>query len=108
RPAAQPRRARPEDGAAGRRRHGRHLGPRGARVQGRPVTHRVAVERDVSVAMRDGVRLATDVYLPEGDGPFPTLLTRVRGSRSSGFIVAVLLLNPLEAVRRGYAVAVQE
>lgn len=72
------------------------------------MTYAVRVERDVAVDMRDGVRLATDVYLPEGDGPFPTLLTRVRGSRSSGFIVAVLLLNPLEAVRRGYAVVVQE
>ena len=72
------------------------------------MSHHVTVERDVTVAMRDGVRLATDVYLPEGEGPFPTLLTRIRGSRSAAFIVGVLLLNPLEAVRRGYAVAVQE
>jgi len=28
------------------------------------------------VAMRDGVRLATTVYLPPGAGPFPTLLVR--------------------------------
>lgn len=28
------------------------------------------------VAMRDGVHLATDVYLPEGKGPFPVLLER--------------------------------
>ena len=50
------------------------------------------------VELRDGVRLATDVYLPEGEGPFPTLLTRIRGGRSSGFIVGVLLVNPLDAV----------
>jgi putative CocE/NonD family hydrolase len=68
----------------------------------------VRIERDILVPMRDGVELATDVYLPEGDGPFPTLLTRIRGSRSSGFIVGVLLLNPLESVKRGYAVVVQE
>ncbi len=72
------------------------------------MSHRVSVDRDVLVATRDGVDLATDVYLPEGEGPFPTLLTRVRGSRSAAFIVGVLLLNPLEAVRRGYAVVVQE
>jgi hypothetical protein len=60
------------------------------------------------VELRDGVRLATDVYLPEGPGPFPTLVTRVRGGRSSAFIVGVLLLNPLDAVKRGYAVVVQE
>jgi predicted acyl esterase len=28
------------------------------------------------VAMSDGVKLATDVYLPKGDGPFPTILMR--------------------------------
>ncbi|MGH7071664.1 MAG: CocE/NonD family hydrolase [Acetobacteraceae bacterium] len=28
------------------------------------------------VAVRDGVRLATDIYLPEGSGPFPALLER--------------------------------
>ncbi len=68
----------------------------------------VRVLRDLKVTTRDGVALATDVYLPEGDGPFPTLVSRIRGSRSAGFIVGVLLLNPLESVKRGYAVVVQE
>src|SRR4051794_21868147 len=68
----------------------------------------VIVERELSVTMRDGIRLATDVYRPAGEGPFPTLVYRIRGSRSAAFIVGLLLLNPLEAVRRGYAVAVQE
>lgn len=31
---------------------------------------------DAMIAMRDGVHLATDVYLPEGEGPFPVLLER--------------------------------
>jgi hypothetical protein len=31
-------------------------------------------ERDVAVAMRDGVRLAIDVYRPDADKPLPTLL----------------------------------
>ena len=43
----------------------------------------VRIERHVAVEMRDGVRLATDVYLPEGEGPFPTLVTRIRGARSA-------------------------
>jgi hypothetical protein len=30
----------------------------------------------VMVEMRDGARLATDIHLPEGDGPFPTVLSR--------------------------------
>ena len=29
-----------------------------------------------AVRLADGARLATDVYLPEGDGPFPTILIR--------------------------------
>ena len=28
------------------------------------------------IAMRDGTLLATDLYLPQGDGPFPVVLTR--------------------------------
>lgn len=32
--------------------------------------------REVMVPMRDGIRLATDVYLPAGPGPFPVLLER--------------------------------
>jgi predicted acyl esterase len=31
---------------------------------------------DVMVAMRDGVKLATTVYLPDGDGPWPLVLNR--------------------------------
>ena len=31
------------------------------------MSHRVSVDRDVLVATRDGVDLATDVYRPEGD-----------------------------------------
>ncbi len=37
----------------------------------------VAVERDVMIAMRDGTKLATDIYRPAGNpGPFPVLLER--------------------------------
>jgi len=37
----------------------------------------VEIERDVMIAMRDGVRLATDIYKPAGkQGPFPVLLER--------------------------------
>lgn len=44
---------------------------------------------DVMVAMRDDVHLATDVYLPEGPGPFPVLLERTpydkRGTNHGDF-----------------------
>ena len=39
---------------------------------------------DIMVNMRDGVRLATDVYLPKCDGPFPCILKSVSGVLRSG------------------------
>ena len=72
------------------------------------MSHSVVVERDLTLAARDGVHLAADVYRPDGAGPFPTLIFRIRGGRSSAFITGLLLVNPLEAVRRGYAVVIQE
>jgi uncharacterized protein len=41
------------------------------------------VLRDVMVPMRDGVRLATDIYLPEGPGPWPGLLERTPYDKSA-------------------------
>jgi uncharacterized protein len=55
--------------------------------------YKVATSNDVMVTMRDGVRLATDLYLPVQDGQattgrFPVILTRTpydkSGSRSAG------------------------
>lgn len=43
------------------------------------------------VAMRDGVRLATDVHLPDGPGPFPVIMERTpygRADRSRSEITA--------------------
>jgi len=68
----------------------------------------IHVERGHVVPMVDGVRLVTDVYHPAGDGPWPTLIFRVRGSLSAGFITSVLMLNPMVAVERGYAVVIQQ
>lgn len=42
----------------------------------RPTRDFTLAPSEMFVAMRDGVRLATDVYLPEGDGPWPVILTR--------------------------------
>ncbi len=37
--------------------------------------------RTVRIAMSDGIQLATDVYLPAGDGPFPVVFSRTPYSR---------------------------
>jgi putative CocE/NonD family hydrolase len=52
------------------------------------VTYEVIVEKDVMVTMRDGVRLATDIYRPALDGqpvdrPFPVLLQRTPYNKES-------------------------
>ncbi|MXZ68821.1 MAG: CocE/NonD family hydrolase [Acidimicrobiia bacterium] len=44
----------------------------------------VSVMLDLAVPMQDGVKLSADVYLPAGDGPFPTLLCRTKYGKQSG------------------------
>ncbi len=51
------------------------------RVSARPPEFGVVVEKNVMIPMRDGVRLAADIYRPARDGKpapgrFPALLTR--------------------------------
>lgn len=41
-----------------------------------PYTHQTQALKSQMVVMRDGVKLNTDIYLPEGEGPFPAILIR--------------------------------
>ena len=41
------------------------------------------VERDIMVLARDGVTLATDIYRPDGAGPFPVILERTPYDKTS-------------------------
>lgn len=67
------------------------------------------ITQKVMVPMRDGVRLAADVYVPKGDGPFPVIFSRTPynfnswrdGEFSSGTYRAAWA-----AVQRGYAYVV--
>jgi putative CocE/NonD family hydrolase len=66
------------------------------------------VWRDVMIAMRDGVHLATDIYLPpEGDGPFPVLLERTpydkTGTNHADRSLAAPSPVPKPAVAAGFA-----
>lgn len=60
------------------------------------------VEQTAMVAMRDGVRLATFVYLPPGGGPAPVILARTPYSKLA-FAGAAEYFSKL-----GYAVVVQD
>ncbi len=59
----------------------------------------------IMVPMRDGVGLATDVYLPKGEGPFPTVFVKTpyNFNKISGSNLSI----GVEAVERGYALVVQ-
>ncbi len=72
------------------------------------MTTTVRVERDIMVAMRDGVRLATDIYRPDDNAPHPVLVHRIPYSKSNAWFVGGLIFNPLDAVERGYVVLVQD
>jgi hypothetical protein len=65
-------------------------------------TFTVKEQRGVMVPMRDGVNLATDLYLPDADGPFPVMLVRTPYKKEMGELQAMYY------ARRGYAVAIQD
>lgn len=59
---------------------------------------------DVMMPARDGVRLATDFYFPEGDGPWPALVARtcyIKDNPGMGRMAEVYN-------RRGYVLAIQD
>lgn len=62
--------------------------------------------QQVMVAMRDGVRLATDVYLPAGPGPWPTVLIRLPYDKCGRYTFMPSLAPHFTA--RGYAFVVQD
>jgi uncharacterized protein len=64
------------------------------------------VELDVPVAMRDGTRLRANVFRPAGEERHPVLLTRLPYGKD--LPIANLVLDPVQATRRGYAVVVQD
>ena len=81
------------------------------------VSHASAVvHRDVMVAMRDGVRLATDLYLPSDDGvtvssgQFATLLSRTPYSKTRAGLNgrAGAEDQAVRAAQQGFAVAIQD
>jgi len=64
--------------------------------------YRVAIHHGVSVAMRDGVKLAADVYQPEAEGTFPVLLQRTPYNRAGGAGSAAAM------AAHGYVVIIQD
>lgn len=67
-------------------------------------TFKIKMLCDVRVPMRDGVRLSTDLYLPDAPGPFPVILIRTPYSNNREADVT----DAVYFATRGYAVAVQD
>jgi hypothetical protein len=68
------------------------------------------VEQKVMMPMRDGIRLATDIYRPKTDEPVPVIFSRTPYNfnlYSEGKLNKRQIQRAMEAVKRGYAYVVQ-
>lgn len=63
---------------------------------------------NVMIPMRDGTKLATDIWLPESDATVPALLTRTSYSKSEFVTYTGPTPNVFKLVQAGYAVVVQD
>lgn len=67
----------------------------------------IKFESSVPIKMRDGTTLYADVFRPDAEGSFPTLLTRTPYDRTSPFAHS-MSLDAVRAGRAGYATVVQD
>ena len=67
----------------------------------------ILIEKNVMVPMRDGVRLATDVYRLEGAAPAPVLVARIPYNKEYA-VTSGGTFDILRAVQAGYTVVVQD
>ena len=67
------------------------------------------IEKNIMLPMRDGVRLATDVYHLDGEAPAPVLLARTPYDKERTVIGGGgVAFDVLRAVQAGYAVVIQD
>lgn len=69
------------------------------------------VEKNVMVPMRDGVQLATDIWIPESDAPVATLLVRLPYGKESfpaGEFDYPTMPNVFRLLEAGYALVYQD
>jgi uncharacterized protein len=62
------------------------------------------IEKNIMVLMRDGVKLATDVYRPVEEGPVPMLLSRTSYNKD----LPQTAIDPSRAVQAGYGMIIQD
>lgn len=71
-----------------------------------PESASLKIETNVPIPMRDGTTLYADIYRPEGPGPFPVILQRTPYDKTTP--LTMLMLDPLKAAKRGYAIVIQD
>jgi putative CocE/NonD family hydrolase len=71
-----------------------------------PAATKIIRKFDVRTPMRDGVELSSDVWMPEGPGPYPVILLRTPYNKAVPFQQAGELGNYFAS--HGYAFAVQD
>ena len=67
----------------------------------------IVVEKSLQIAMRDGVRLATDVYRPEAAGSWPTLVMRLPYNKEINSLLN-FGFDVMRGVQAGYAIVCQD
>lgn len=68
---------------------------------------KIVIEKNVMVPLRDGVRLATDIYRLEEAGPTPVLVARTPYNKD-GILAGSETFDILRAVQAGYTVVTQD
>ena len=69
-------------------------------------TTSIRMYSDLPVKMRDGTTLYADLYRPDQEGEFPTILQRTPYDKSS--TLSNQMLDPIKAAKAGYAFVIQD
>lgn len=72
------------------------------------MANRLLIERNVMVAMRDGVKLATDIFRPDDGSAHPVLILRTPYDKSNARSSMAAVFNPVVGAERGYVVVLQD
>ena len=69
-------------------------------------TTHIRVETDLACTMRDGTTLYADLYRPDQEGAFPTIVQRTPYDKSS--TLSNQMLDPIKAAKAGFAYLIQD
>jgi uncharacterized protein len=71
------------------------------------MTMQILIDRNVSIPMRDGIRLCADIYRPVNDIPVPAILVRLPYDKDD-LMMHMEAVVPVRAAEQGYAVVYQD